>query len=474
MKHIGHVAIGSVIQQVLSIAIFMILTHHLGATEYGMVAAALALATSIYNFSSTWITPSIVKTGVAQLLHYSKLGDIYIIGGLISLSFIMLGLFLVFFLKSFKIIDIQIYGGTTLLIMLLLGLFFIGLVRIGLQATQSFREYGYFLWMDKIFLFAIVIILFNYEQLNSQTALYANAASMLLIAILGLFYFCKKYVRLHVKTFSLSKFLKTTTPIFFATIALYFASPPFVILLVSNLFELEQAGFVGVGFIIYGFFIQPIRWITPTLLPKFTIAMEYGDKSVLCDYVNKVIFPFTVLYSIGIVAFISIILSMPIIISYLIGDDFQPGIPVIILIINIVVAEVVHQLLISMLYARQQEKLILIATVARSLFFILMVLLFSNSLLLILIGLLVGSWINVAVEIWALKDLFSWKIKMRMLIIFGLFTALSFFILITNDEIVLSICGFIFIILGIMTFENRAIFLDYIQQVGNSLHLLRK
>ncbi|MEN8218401.1 MAG: hypothetical protein ABFS56_18930 [Pseudomonadota bacterium] len=106
---------------------------------------------------------------------------------------------------------------------------------------------------------------------------------------------------------------KLFLPSYLATIASYLSSPLFVILLVGNLFGVEQAGFVGVAFILYGFFIQPIHWLTPTLLPKFTVAMECGDKALLQDHVEKLVFPFAILYTISIVAFITVAISTPII-----------------------------------------------------------------------------------------------------------------------------------------------------------------
>ncbi|TGO02915.1 hypothetical protein PN36_16480, partial [Candidatus Thiomargarita nelsonii] len=46
MKSIKHIATGAIIQQVLSIIIFMILTRNLGAAGYGMVLGANLALTS--------------------------------------------------------------------------------------------------------------------------------------------------------------------------------------------------------------------------------------------------------------------------------------------------------------------------------------------------------------------------------------------------------------------------------------------
>jgi hypothetical protein len=149
-----------------------------------------------------------------------------------------------------------------------------------------------------------------------------------------------------------------------------------------------------------------------------------------------------------------------------VGDDFRTGIPIIALIMVSGVAEVVHYLIVSMLYARQQEMLILVASATRSLFFILIAVLFSNSSLFIIMGLLVGTWISVAMEIWALRDLVSWKVRFGMLVLFGLFTILSFFILMTPNEIILvGVCAFIFVVLGMMAFEHRWLFFGYVRQI---------
>ncbi len=464
MKQARHIAVGSIIQQLLSIVIFMLLTRHLGAAGYGIVAAALALATTLYNFSALWMTPYMVRAGTKQILYHAKLGDVFVISGLLSFCLSIIGLLSLILLEDFKIVNLQIYGELPLLMTLLAGLFFLNLFRFGLQSTQSFRGYGYSLWMDKILYLPAIVVLFFYGQLESESALYANAFSMLLVAILGIVYFIITHVSLHVKSFRWHEFFKATMPILLATIALYFSSPQFVILLVGNLFSVEQAGFVGVAFILYGFFIQPIHWLTPTLLPKFTLAMECGDKALLQKHIEKLVFPFAILYALGIIVFIMVAISTPII-PYLVGDDFRTGIPIITLIMVSVVPEVLHILMIPMLYARQQETLIFVANLAGSLSFLLIVMLFSDSSLLIFIGFIIGTWIKVAVEIWGLRDLVSWKVRFGSLLLFGLFTTLSFFILMTPNEIVLGVCAFIFVMLGMMTFEHRFVFFDYIRQI---------
>ncbi len=454
MKPIGHIAVGSITQQILSIIIFIILTRHLGAEGYGMVAATLALATSIYNFSSIWMAPYMVKAGAKQVFHHKKLGDVYFITAIISLVLTFLGFCIVIFL-DFKIVHLQ------LLILLLLGLFFLDLLRIGFEATQSFREYGYSLWLDKIlYLIAIMSLLFS-EQLESHSALYANSIAMLLIAILGVIYLANKYLSFQVHSFKKQEFFKTTIPILFSTIAVYFVSPPFVILLVTNLSGLQQAAFISVAFVISGFFIQPIQWITPTLLPKFTVAIESGNEQALRDQFDKVVMPFVILYSIGVIIFMIIALLTPII-PYVIGTEFTQGIPIIIFIVGTVIAKLIHMLIVSMLYARQQETFILIASIAGSLSFISIALLFVESQL-FLFGLLLADWIIIAVEIWALRDLVCWHIRLKLLLLCGLFITLGFLILVTTTETVLIASAFILVILGLMAFKHRNIFWRYLK-----------
>ncbi len=463
MKPIGHIAVGSIAQQILSIIIFIILTRHLGAEGYGMVAAALALAISIYDFSCNWMEPYIVRTGAKQVFHYNKLGDVYIITTIISFILMLLGLVIITFLESFKIGSLHIYGGMSLLTILLLGLFFLNLLRTGLEATQSFRGYGYSLWIDKIFYLAAVLVLFFYGLLESQTALYANAVGMLLVAILGLVYFVKTHINFHIKSFfSWKEFFKSTSPVLLTTIIIYFSSYPFVILLVGNISGLEQAAFISVAFVISGLMLQPIQWMTPTLLPKFTIAIESGNKKVLRDQIEKVLFPFVILYSIAVIIFIMFTISTPII-PILLGEDFRQGIPVIVLIICTVVPKIIHLLIIQMLYARHQEMLILMASLAGSLFFISIAFLFPDSQQ-FLIGLLIGEWVMLIIEIRALKDIVSLQIQLKLLLLLGLFITFSFLLLMASTEIILSACAFILVILGTMAFKHRDIFWSYVYE----------
>jgi O-antigen/teichoic acid export membrane protein len=462
MKPIGHIAAGSIIQQILSIIIFMILTRHLGAEGYGMLAAALALAISIHNFSCNWMEPYIVRTGAKQVFHYNKLGDVYLITTIISFILILLGLVLITVLKSFKIGNIQIYGGISLLTMLLLGLFFLNLLRTGLEATQSFRGYGYSLWSDKIFYLAAVLVLFFYDVLESHTALYANAIGMLLVAILGLVFFMKTHLSLDIKSFfHWQDFFKSTSPVLLTTIIVYFSSYPFVILLVGNLSGLEQAAFISVAFIITGLMLQPITWMTPTFLPKFTVAIESGNQKVLRDQIEKLLFPFVILYSIAVIIFIIFTISTPII-PVLLGEDFRHGISVMVLIICTVVPKLIHLLIIQMLYARHQEMLILMASLAASISFISIAFLFSDSQL-FLIGLLIGEWIMLIIEIRALKDIVVWKIQLKLLLLLGLFITLSFLLLMASTDVILTACGFMLLILGTMAFKHRNLFWSYLK-----------
>ena len=463
MKPIGHIAVGSIAQQILSIIIFIILTRHLGAEGYGMVAAALALAISVHDFSCNWMEPYIVRTGAKQVFHYNKLGDVYLITTIISFILMFLGFIIIIVLESMNITNLHIYGEASLLMTLLLGFFFLNLLRTGLEATQSFRGYGYSLWIDKVFYLTAVLILFFYGLLESQTALYANGIGMLLVAILGLVYFIKTHISLHIKHFfRWQEFFKSTSPVLLTTIIVYFSSYPFVILLVGNLSGLEQAAFISVAFVISGLMLQPIEWITPTLLPKFTIAIESGNKKVLRDQIEKVLFPFVILYSIAVIIFIMFTISTPII-PILLGEDFRNGIPVIVLIICTVVPKLIHLLIIQMLYARNQEMLILIASLAGSISFISIAFLFPDSQL-FLIGLLIGEWVMLIIEIRALKDIVSLQIQLKLLLLLGLFITFSFLLLMASTEIILSVCAFILVILGTMAFKHRDIFWNYVYE----------
>jgi O-antigen/teichoic acid export membrane protein len=208
--------------------------------------------------------------------------------------------------------------------------------------------------------------------------------------------------------------------------------------------------------------LQPIEWMTPTFLPKFTIAIESGNQKILRDQIEKVLFPFVILYSIAVIIFIIFTISTPII-PILLGEDFRNGIPVIILIICTVVPKLIHLFIIQMLYARNQEMLILMASLAGSLSFISIAFLFSDSQL-FLIGLVIGEWVMLIIEIRALKDIISLQIQVKLLLLLGLFITLSFLLLMTSTEIILTACAFILVILGTMAFKHREIFWNYVYQ----------
>ena len=80
------IAFGSIFQQILSIAIFVMLTQTLGTKGYGIVAMAFSLVLSIYNFSGFWVAPYIVRFGAKQKMEFGLIGDVLVKGGGIIFS----------------------------------------------------------------------------------------------------------------------------------------------------------------------------------------------------------------------------------------------------------------------------------------------------------------------------------------------------------------------------------------------------
>ena len=320
------------------------------------------------------------------------------------------------------------------LLPLLFGSVFLFVFRLSAQAGQAYSIYSLSLWADKFIYLIFVLFLYFSGLLESESVLLAASLSMLLISVIGILFFFHKHVDFSIRSFSKSEFFDVSLPTLIATIALYFSTAAFVILCVGSWYGAEHAAWFSVAFVIAGMVTVPISWITPKLLPRFTLDVEAGESNRLSGFFSTTLDPLIKIY--GVIVMIILLLS-PLIV-YIIGKDFEPAIPVISIIISATVADVVHLLTVPMLYAKSLNRAVVISAAARSSVFIIFGLfIMNNSLDGLAISYLFAIWASAWVSLISLGAIVPKRFLVSVTVVM-LLSSLPSILIVTNFTDILN------------------------------------
>jgi len=412
LPSINPIAAGSILQQGLSATIFLILTRNLGASGYGAVAMALAIASSVYYFSSFWLAPNIVAFGAKEKRQLGKLGPIFCGGCALSLALSAIALLLFLMIAALGLIQANTEPQVTAL--LVLGMVLLHLALLGFQASQRFFEYGLMLWGDKaIHIVAVLIFLYG-GFLNSRTVLYSAGFSMLMVSSIGIYAVVKSHMQTQFRQLQYRELVRISFPVFPAMILAYFSSPHFAILLAGTLHSAGLAGSVSAAIVVAGALAQPVMWVTPRLLPALAESLEAEREKTVERHLRV-----TILRTASTMAAIVIVLSsLSPFASLVLGKTFVNSGPVISAVICATVAEVTNMLVTPVLYVRHLERAIFMAALAKAAVFVVAVIVIAaDAQQGISLGYLAASWIGLFVNIFALKESRNWNIFGRLLML---------------------------------------------------------
>jgi O-antigen/teichoic acid export membrane protein len=461
MRSIQKIASGSVVQQLCSTAIFLILTHALGATGYGVFATATALATSCFSFGSFWASPYIVRSGVNQIAANGRLGDTFVKGGAISVGGTIVATIIAVGLTRFKMVDVPV--GSALILLLALSTVSMALLRTGLQTVQNFPQYARYLWLDRGLLLVLLLLLLAFSALTSRNTLVASGLASLVVGVGGLGFFLSRYVDVNAHSFSLSDFTHSSAPVFLATTILYFSSASFIVFAASSLYGLRAAAWTSVAFVAAGQLTQPITWLTPTLLPRFTRSFETGATSDFRVYLDTVVLPLVTVYALGTTVAVLLLPLVPLVL----GADFRGAGPIVGLILGAFVAEVVNLLVVQLLYARNQQKTLLLISAIKGAGLVFIFTTRSVSTLREFAMIVVFSyWLSIAVELWPLRDLLSPRFVRYLLGILVLSVLPSIAAAFLPEQLAAIVGAFATIGLGWLTWSQRFVIARRLNQAS--------
>jgi O-antigen/teichoic acid export membrane protein len=410
MRAERNIASGFILQQVFSGLAFLLVTRTLGAKNFGMVATAQALAMTAYTFGGYSIAPYIIRFGTKQILNQGALYDTYLKGCTISLGITLLGGGGAFLLSHYHVLDAGI--PFKYLFLLILGIGTVNLLRNGLQATQSFRLFGLSLWADRFMYLLVISTLAFYRLLSSQTAVSSSAICMLAVAAAGMGLFLSHFVKRSSPAFDFHEFRKFSLPIMFGNFANYLSSGAMMILITSRLMGKSEAAWVSTAFVAAGLLLQPISWITPTLLPKFTLAVESKNPEVVRKHLTDLLLPASSLFSFGVM--MAILLGP--LVPKLMGPTFAQARPVIGAVLAAYGGELINMLLVQVLYAHDRQVLVLMSCLLKGGIALSCSLVFVRyGVAAICIAVLLGYWAQAIIEMLAVGRQVNVNLWVRVL-----------------------------------------------------------
>ena len=151
MNSAKFIAIGAVVQQLLSFAIILLITRLLGADGYGEVVTLMAIATTIFSFSAQWALPYILRTESVSYHKTHKIGNAFFQPLLISAVILLVATYLItnYFpnaLGNITTIPVSMIYFSAISYLLL------QMAKVGFQIQSRFGYYGMLLSLDKLLL----------------------------------------------------------------------------------------------------------------------------------------------------------------------------------------------------------------------------------------------------------------------------------------------------------------------------------
>ena len=455
MSNIKYIATGAITQQVFSCFILILLTRSLGADGYGQIVTFLAITTTIFNFSTNWVIPFVIRTESIHYSNTSKIGKAFSIPFLISFVLLMVAWGFIAYgpFKQFGNINAISKLG---LLGFSVGFFAYQIAKTGYQIQQNFKSYGLMMILDKVvLLFGIAgLILLNNTSLNY--VFWTYSLSSLLVGVVFLLHCLFKKISNVNSSFNVKEYLKSVSSVALSVIIYYFSTQPFVILVSQHAAETHLAAWLGIGYVMLGVLLQPFMWLAPTLLPKFSVEVNrYNAKLLMSSYIENTVLPANALLLWSVVVIIFIITFSPQLLSFL-GKGFQGGEIIISLLLLSALPDAINMLLIQIIYAKKQENMVILMAIFKVMPFIIGYLL-KQSMEIELILLNLGGWIGIGINLFLIRGYLKPYLVLRFMVIFDL-SLLMIYVLLSSQIKELAIYVLIGLILPIFFYFRKIAF----------------
>ena len=402
MNNAKFIALGAIVQQLLSFAVILLITRLLGADGYGEVVTLMAIATTIFNFSAQWAQPYMVRTESVSYAKNQKIGSAFFIPSLISFFILLVATYLFTHYFSKALGDISTIP-VSMIYFSAISYFLFQMAKIGLQIQSRFGYYGLLLSLDKLMLLMILGSFVLFHLLTKAHVLWAYIAGTMLAGMGGLGLCLYKLHDWKKGCFLYNDYAKSIAPVSASVAIHYFSSITFVILITREIESAQFVAWIGMGNIILGVLLQPINWLAPTLAPKLSRdVLEANSHVRIGCYLQDWVLPSTLIILWITICTITVILFTPLL-PRLLGNGFQDGTTIIALVALLTTAEASNLMLVQLVYARKLEKIVLLAVIFKAIP-LLTGYAFGASVELLLILLNLGSWLAIAISLLGIRS----------------------------------------------------------------------
>ncbi|MBE0623747.1 MAG: hypothetical protein IH606_02930 [Burkholderiales bacterium] len=402
MNSAKFLAIGAVIQQLLSFSVILLITHLLGAKSYGEIVTLTAIASTLFAFSATWAQPYIVRTEAICYAKWQKIGSAYFIPSLISFFALLVIIYLItqhFYedFSGFREFPIA------MIILSAIGTFGFQMAKTGLQIQSRFGYYGMMLALDKVILLGIVGGLVSFDLLTNTFVLWAYVAGVMLAGLIGLSICLSKDIDWASGNFLLKDYAKSVLPVSVSVAIHYFSSLTFVIIIGHQIGGSQLAAWIGMGGAVLGLLLQPFTWLAPTLAPKLSNDVLQADgQTRISTYLEDWALPSNLLIFWITVCTLIFVMLTPIL-PLLLGSGFRGSVTVVALVAILSTAEATNLMLVPIVYAKKLETLVTAAVIVKAIP-LLIGYTFGASAELLLILLNLGSWLAIGISLLAIRS----------------------------------------------------------------------
>ena len=424
MNSAKFIAIGAVVQQLLSFAIILLITRLLGADGYGEVVTLMAIATTIFSFSAQWALPYILRTESVSYHKTHKIGNAFFQPLLISAVILLVATYLItnYFpnaLGNITTIPVSMIYFSAISYLLL------QMAKVGFQIQSRFGYYGLLLSLDKLFLLLLLGTLVSLSLVTKAHVLWAYIAGTMLAGLGGLV-LCQ-YKRQDWKrgAFLYKEYVKSIAPVSLSVAIHYFSSITFLILVSRKIEGAQVVGWIGMGGVILGVLLQPFNWLAPTLAPKLSREVLEADSQTKIDsYLQNWVLPSSIIVLWITIVTIAVIIYTPIL-PVLLGNGFQDGVIIMALVALLTTAEATNLLLVQLLYARKLETIVLLAVIFKAIP-LLIGYSFGASVQFLLILLNLGSWLAIFICLLGIRHYLhrKWVLQYAAVSILAFFVSL--------------------------------------------------
>jgi O-antigen/teichoic acid export membrane protein len=400
MGSVKFIAMGALVQQVLAMLVTVVVTRLLGVDGYGKLVTLVAVAGTLFSVTSQWSLPFALREASVAFSQTGRLGIQFIMPFIFSLCILLAVVWASPMLPESLVSGLHALP-FPVIVCATLGYFLFQVAKAAYQTQSRFLAYSVVLCADKFFVLVAIGALALWGVLSVGSALWVQATGILLSGLIGLWWGLRGVVALGTTSFNHRAYFRSAAPIAASLLISNLASLTFLI--IRGGASASEAAWLGMGNMMLGLMLQPFNWLAPTLAPRLSNDVLAPDaRERVWKYLDEQLYPLLLL-SLAMAMVVALVCLQTPILGWVFGLAFQGAAPTIATAAFLAPAEVANMLIIQLVYAKSREATALPAMALKALPFLLGLYLgWDVGWMLWVLN--AGSWLMIAVLMWAVRD----------------------------------------------------------------------